>query len=72
MRPESIVLSDMAEGAAPAEVIECTFRGNLNEFQVKLAGQTLQVQTRPKQRVAVGAKVAVALDPGANSIFERS
>jgi ABC-type Fe3+/spermidine/putrescine transport system ATPase subunit len=72
VRPESLVLTQAVDGAAPAEVTELTFLGNINEYLVRLGGQSVRVQTQPKERFAVGDSVGLTVDAEAISIFART
>ena len=72
LRPENVLLSRNANGSARGEVTEHVFLGNLNEYQVRLADQTLRVQTHPKESFAVGETVSIAVDAEAISIFART
>ena len=72
LRPEDIVLTRAANGGAPGEIVDHVFLGNVNEYQVKLADQTLRVQTHPKESFAVGEMVGVAVDAEAISIFAKT
>jgi putative spermidine/putrescine transport system ATP-binding protein len=72
VRPESLVLTQAVDGAARAEVTELTFLGNINEYLVRLGGQSMRVQTHPKERFAVGDSVVLTVDAEAISIFART
>ena len=72
VHPENIVLTRPTDGAAQGEITEHTFLGNLNEYQVRLADQTLRVQTHAKETFTVGETVGIAVDPETISIFERN
>ena len=69
VRPENVVLT--RDGHAAGEIVEHTFLGNLNEYLVRLAGETLRVQTHPKEMFAVGETVGIAVDPETVSVFDR-
>jgi iron(III) transport system ATP-binding protein len=74
VRPECIRLltSPGGTGIIAATVSDQTFLGNLNEYYVTLkSGQTLRVQTHPRQRLSMGDSVGVAIDAAECSIFRR-
>jgi iron(III) transport system ATP-binding protein len=71
LRPENILLTRAANGAATGEITEHMFLGNLNEYQVKVADQILRVQTHPKENFTVGDTVGIAVDAEAISIFAK-
>lgn len=73
VRPENIMLTPQPQnGAARANVTDHVFLGNINEYQVILADQTMRVQTHPKENYAIGDSVGIAVDPDAISIFART
>ncbi len=72
IRPENIRLKP-ATGAATAKISERTFLGNISEYYATLdSGQTLRVQTHPRQVFAVGDPVAVEIDASQCSVFRNS
>jgi iron(III) transport system ATP-binding protein len=67
IRPENIRLHAPGggNGATVGRIADSTFLGNISEYVVTLAaGQSLRVQTHPRQRFAVGDAVAVEVDAG--------
>jgi iron(III) transport system ATP-binding protein len=75
IRPEDIRLA-APPGAVPdalATVTRHVFLGNLSEYLVALrSGPVLRVQTHPRQRLDVGAAVAVEIDGSQCSAFRAS
>jgi ABC-type Fe3+/spermidine/putrescine transport system ATPase subunit len=75
IRPENITLLP-PQGALPgnsAEITNHVFLGNISEYYATLAsGQTLRVQTHPRQHFAVGEKVAVEVEATQCSVFRRA
>jgi iron(III) transport system ATP-binding protein len=76
VHPESFMLTRVPNGAEAGavrgEIADHTFLGNMNEYQVRLADQTIRVQAHPKESFTVGETVGVAVDPEAISIFEKN
>ena len=73
IRPENIRLRTPANGAASAKITDRTFLGNISEYYATLdSGQTLRVQTHPRQVFAVGDPVAVEVDASQCSVFRNS
>ncbi len=69
IRPENIALTRANRDHARAEVVERTFLGNLNDYQVRWGEQLLRVQTHPKEEFTIGEKVDITVDPTAISVF---
>jgi iron(III) transport system ATP-binding protein len=74
IRPENIHLKKAGAGSgASAKISERTFLGNVSEYYATLdSGQTLRVQTHPKQVFAIGEAVAVEIDATQCSVFRNS
>jgi iron(III) transport system ATP-binding protein len=73
IRPESIRLAAAGGPGRPATISSHVFLGNISEYYARLSsGPTLRVQTHPLQHFAVGAEVAVDIDPGHCSVFRRT
>ena len=74
IRPENIHLKKAADGSgASAKISERTFLGNVSEYYATLdSGQTLRVQTHPKQVFAIGEAVAVEIDTTQCSVFRNN
>jgi iron(III) transport system ATP-binding protein len=74
IRPENIRLAAPA-GAPSGKIARITnhvFLGNLSEYYAALpSGQTLRVQTHPRQHFDVGQEVAVEVDANQCSVFRR-
>jgi len=69
IRPENIALNKSANGAH-AKITERTFLGNISEYYATLdSGQTLRVQTHPRQVFAIGEPVAIEIDTAHCSVF---
>jgi iron(III) transport system ATP-binding protein len=69
IRPENITLNKSAAGAH-AKISERTFLGNISEYYATLdSGQTLRVQTHPRQVFAIGEPVAIEIDTAHCSVF---
>jgi iron(III) transport system ATP-binding protein len=75
IRPENISLLPPA-GAAPGNTARITnhvFLGNISEYYATLpSGQTLRVQTHPRQHFTVGEAVAVEIEATQCSVFRRA
>jgi iron(III) transport system ATP-binding protein len=73
VRPENIRLgppADAAQEQLPATVTECAFLGSIMEYHVTLKdGAVLRVQAHPRERFAVGDKVAVQIDQSQAIVF---
>jgi iron(III) transport system ATP-binding protein len=74
IRPENITL--LPAGPAPGNVAKITnhvFLGNISEYYATLqSGQTLRVQTHPREHFAVGDTVGVAVEATQCSVFRRA
>jgi len=75
IRPENISLRPPA-GAAPgntAKISSHVFLGNISEYYATLpSGQTLRVQTHPRQYFQVGDMAAVEVEANQCSVFRRA
>ena len=73
IRPESIRLTPSgAAGGHAATITNHVFLGNISEYYATLnSGQTLRVQTHPRQHFEVGESVAVEVEAGQCSVFRR-
>jgi ABC-type Fe3+/spermidine/putrescine transport system ATPase subunit len=75
IRPENISLLPPA-GAAPgntAKIINHVFLGNISEYYATLpSGQTLRVQTHPREHFEVGEAVAIEVEATQCSVFRRT
>jgi iron(III) transport system ATP-binding protein len=75
IRPENISLRPPA-GAAPANTAKITshvFLGNISEYYATLpSGQTLRVQTHPRQSFQIGDMAAIEVEANQCSVFRRA
>jgi len=73
IRPENIYLGKPSDTAARATITERTFLGNISEYYAALdSGQTLRVQTHPRQVFAIGDSVSIEVDATQCSVFRTS
>ena len=75
IRPENISLRPPA-GATPGNTAKITnhvFLGNISEYYATLpSGQTLRVQTHPRQYFQVGDMAAIEVEANQCSVFRRT
>jgi iron(III) transport system ATP-binding protein len=74
IRPESIRLqqSSAADGQS-AKITNHVFLGNISEYYAALSsGQTLRVQTHPREHFNIGDTVALDIDAAQCSVFRRA
>ena len=73
IRPESIRLAPSGgAGGHAARITNHVFLGNISEYYATLtSGQTLRVQTHPREQFAIGQTVALDVDAAQCSVFRR-